>query len=392
MKIVFGIVAALFFYTVSVNAAELEQGITVEKEVTGYTQEELDAATEDMINGLELDEIDQVVEDMLEGQNLSFSDMMQQLTSGETALDVNFLLDLIVEIFLDELYEQRDIILQLLLLILVSALLMNLSHLFENSQLTNVTFYMIYLMIFVLLMRSFRGLLGQVESVLSGASSFMKVLTPAYFLAITAADGSLTASGYYELVLLTISLVQWILLNIGIPGVQMYVILGIVNYLSTEDFLSKMADLIKTIVIWMTKTVTAVVVGLQVVQKMVTPALDMLKRGVIEKTAGAIPGIGNALDSVAEMTIGCAVLVRNCMGAVALIVLVILGLGPIIQIGLTTLLYRLVAAVAQPVTEKRLIKALAVMGDGCGLLLRILVTAEILFLLTITIVAVGGMG
>lgn len=355
-----------------------------------YSEEDVQAVTQDLMDRLNLEEIDELVREMLDTQDLSFSEMLDQILSGELKLDGSVLLELLAEVFVGELLEQKEMLLQLLLLILVSALLMNLSHLFEDGQLTNVTYYIIYLMIFVLLMRSFSGLLGQVEGVLSGASSFMKVLTPAYFLAISAANGSLTAAGYYELVLVTISLVQWVLLNIGIPGVQMYVVLGLVNYISGEDSLSKMAELINTVVIWLTKTITAVVVGLQVVQKMISPALDMVKRGVIGKTAGAIPGIGNAIDSVTEMTVGCAILVRNCMGAVALIVLVLFGLGPVIQVGATTLLYRLLTAVAQPVSDKRLIKSLTVMAEACGLLLRILLTAEILFLLTIAIVAMGG--
>lgn len=367
-----------------------ETEYTDSSEQIGYTEEELNQTTKGILKDLGLKEIDHTVEDMLGEDHLSFSQMIQELALGERTLDLEFLSELLSDVFIGELLEQKEIIMQLLLLILISALLMNMSHLFENGQLTNVTYYMIYLMTFALLMKSFRGLLGQVVGVLEGASSFLKVLTPAYFLAISAANGSMTASGYYELVLLTISLVQWILLNVGIPGIQMYVVLGIVNDLSSEDYLSKMAELVRNIVLWMTKTVTAVVVGLQVVQKMVSPALDLVKRGVIGKTAGAIPGIGNVIDSVTEMTVGCAILVRNCMGVAALIVLVLFGMGPVLQMAVTTLLYRLAAAIAQPLAERRMIKSITVMGEGCALLLRLLLTGEILFLLTIAIVAVGG--
>ena len=348
--------------------------------------------TSTLIDSFDLNEVDRLTKDMLRNDNLSFSDMVKKLVSGELEMDLAYLLGLLGEVFVSEFLEQKDIIIQLLLLMFISALILNLSHLFEDGQMSNISFYIVYLMVFVLLMKSFQGLSGQVESVISGASSFMKILTPAYFLAITAANGALTASGYYQLVLITISLVQWILLRVAIPGIQMYVILGIVNYLSGEDYLSKMAELIKTVVIWLTKSITALVVGLQVLQKMVAPALDMVKRGILGKTMSVIPGIGNVLDSVTEMAVGCAVLVRNCMGVIALIVLVIFGLGPIIQIGLTTLLYRLVAAVSQPISEKRFIKALMVMAEGSGMLLRVLITAEILFLLTVAIVAAGGIG
>lgn len=376
---------AFYLSVVNVYGAEAET-----EEVEVITEEETDLVTRDLFDDLQLEELDDVVHDMLQSSELSFSDMVWKMLSGEVELDTELLFEMIEKIFFRELLNQKEILLQLLLLILVAAVLFNLSYLFENGQMTNMTFYIIYLIAFVILMQSFRGLLGQVEGVLDMSASFMKILTPAYFLAITAANGSMTASAYYQVVLFAITLIQDVLLQFGIPCIQIYVVIGIVNYLSQEDFLSKMAELLKTIVVWLTKTVTTLIVGMQVIQKMVAPAVDMVKRGFMGKTASAIPGIGNLLDSVTEMTIGCAVLVRNCLGAAALVVLIIFGLGPIIQIGISTLLYRLIAAVIQPVSEKRLVQAITVMAEGCGILLRVLVTAEILFLLTIAIVATGG--
>lgn len=377
----------LAFYLSVVNVYGAEAEI---EEVEVITEEETNLLTRDLFDDLQLEELDDVVHDMLQSSELSFSDMVWKMLSGEVELDTELLFEMIEKIFFRELLNQKEILLQLLLLILVAAVLFNLSYLFENGQMTNMTFYIIYLIAFVILMQSFRGLLGQVEGVLDMSASFMKILTPAYFLAITAANGSMTASAYYQVVLFAITLIQDVLLQFGIPCIQIYVVIGIVNYLSQEDFLSKMAELLKTIVVWLTKTVTTLIVGIQVIQKMVAPAVDMVKRGFMGKTASAIPGIGNLLDSVTEMTIGCAVLVRNCLGAAALVVLIIFGLGPIMQIGISTLLYRLIAAVIQPVSEKRLVQAITVMAEGCGILLRVLVTAEILFLLTIAIVATGG--
>lgn len=361
------------------------------KEEKEVTEEDTIHITEELMAGLELEELNQLVQEMLGNPDQSFSDMVWNLLSGSTELDASGLFSLLGEIFYQELLEQKEILLQLFLLILAAAVLFNLTHLFENGQMTDVTFYMVYLMVFVLLMRSFSGLLGQVSSVVELASSFMKVLTPAYFLAITAASGSMSASVYYQIVLIVVTLIQDVLLKVGIPAIQVYVVLGIVNYLSQEDFLSKMAELIKIGVDWLIKSVTALIVGLQVIQKMVAPALDLVKRGFVGKTASVIPGLGNILDSVTELTLGCAVLVRNCLGAAALIVLILFGLGPVVQLGVTTLLYRLVAAVIQPVSEKRLVRAMVIMAEGCGMLLRVLITAEIMFLLTIAIAASGGL-
>ena len=141
-----------------------------------------------------------------------------------------------------------------------------------------------------------------------------------------------------------------------------------------------MAEFFKTILEWTLHTCVAVLVGMQVIQNMISPAVDSLKRDVIGKTATAIPAVGNAIDGVTEVALGTAVLIRNCIGVVGILVLLL---------GVTTLIYKLLAAVVQPVADKRMTGCLSTMGEGCRLLLRVLLTVELLLLITIAILSVS---
>ena len=122
---------------------------------------------------------------------------------------------------------------------------------------------------------------------------------------------------------------------------------------------------------------------------MVAPVIDSLKRTAIGKTAAAIPGVGNAVNMVTELVVTSAVLVRNSLGAAFLLVFVLVGAGPVIHYGFTSLSYRFLAAIAQPVSDKRMVGCLATMGEGCGMLLRVLLTTEILCMLTFMILAMS---
>ena len=57
-----------------------------------------------------------------------------------------------------------------------------------------------------------------------------------------------------------------------------------------------------------------------------------------------------------------------------------------------SLIYRLMAAVSQPVSDRRLVGAFSTMGEGCALLLRILFTAEILCMLAFIVLLAGFSG
>ena len=202
----------------------------------------------------------------------------------------------------------------------------------------------------------------------------------------------MTATAFYQGVLLLVWLVEWLLLTLILPGANLYVLLCLVNHLSKEDMLSKMAELLDTLISWSLKTMLGAVLGLQAVRGLVAPAMDAIKRTAIGKTAGAIPAVGNAVNVVTELILTGAFLVKNCLGAVAVVALLLAGAGPVIHYGVLSLSYRFLAAAAQPVSDKRIVGCLGTMGEGCAMLLRIMITAEVMCILTFVILmaSVGG--
>lgn len=113
------------------------------------------------------------------------------------------------------------------------------------------------------------------------------------------------------------------------------------------------------------KTLLAAVVGLQIIRNLVAPVMDNLKRGLLGRAAGALPGVGNAVNMVTELVVTSAVLIRNCLGVVILVVFVLAGAGPMLHYGVLSLLYRFLSAVSQPISDKRMVSALSAMGEGC---------------------------
>ena len=253
----------------------------------------------------------------------------------------------------------------------------------------NISFYIVYLALFMILMESFTQLGNALTQRLLGLVEFMKALSPAYFMTVTASTGAATAAVFYEGVLLLVWAIQWLLVNLFLPVINLSVLLKMVNHLSKEEMLSKMAELLDVAVSWGLKTLLGTVVGLQIVRNMVSPVIDTLKRSAIGKTASAIPGIGNAVTAVTELVLTSAVMVRNSFGVVIVILLLIIGAGPVVHYGSLSLIYRFLAALAQPVSDKRVVGALETMGEGCALLLKLLLTAEVLCMLTFLIIIAG---
>lgn len=394
----------LFFLCLAAAAAEVsaaaetiaqeeeissEGAVTSPEETGGIVQDSKKQTGEALLEDLELSQMQEAVNELLGKETFSIEEALKRVLQGETLFSKEFFLNLVKNFLAEHFLADRETLAQVLLLVLMAALFSNFTHVFGSSQTGEASFYVVYMLLLAILIHFFSTVSQELSESLGGFITFMKALMPSYFLAVTAASGAATAMVFYEMVLAVIYVIQVLLLKAVIPGICAYVILKLVNYLHKEDFLSKLADLLKLILEWTMKTCTAVILGMQIIQNMISPAMDSLKRDMLGKTAAAIPGIGNAVNGVTEIALGTAVLIRNCLGAAGILVLLILGLPPVIKLGSTVLLYKFLAAIVQPVSDARMVGCLNTVGEGCRLLLKVLLTVELLLLITIAILSVS---
>ena len=364
---------------------------TVETQPSDTDELSLDETetTEELLKEINLTDVQKMLDDFMGADSFSMKETLIKLTRGERAFSKEAVQEFVFRFFFYQLDQEKELFVKLILLILLSAVFTSFAEVFENNQIGDISFFVVYLLFFTILMDSFSKMSSSLEKTISWMTEMMKGLAPAYYMTVCAASGAASAVVFYEGVLLMVWGIQWLLLTVLLPASGMYVLLQLVNSLSREEMLGKMAELLNTAVSWGLKSLLAAVVGLQIIRNLVAPVMDSVKRGLLSKAAGALPGVGNAVNMVTELVVTSAVLVRNCLGVVILVVFVLIGAGPMLHYGILSLLYRLLAAVAQPVSDRRMVRALGTMGEGCALLLRILFTAEVLCMLAFLVLMAG---
>lgn len=341
---------------------------------------------EEILNDLELKEVEQLVK-QLTGNQVSFTDMIKSMMSSGQALDWDKWKDVVSSMWQEAFGMQKETCIQILLLLLLTSFFSNIASAFKNPQIGEMAFYVCYLLLFLVVLRQINQFSVQIETSLNGICEFMKVLLPSYYLAIAASTGISTAAIFYQMIIGVIYLAQKLILMVLLPGIRFYLLIALVNHLTKDEWLSRMTNLIKNGISWILKTMLGLLLGMQVIQRLVSPAVDSLKQTILGKTAGSIPVLGDIFQGVTEIVLGSAVLIKNCLGVVAILCMLVIGLVPLLQLVIHGAGYQFLAAVMQPVTENRLISCVHTMGEAIFLLLRLLLTVEIMFLLTIAILA-----
>lgn len=354
-------------------------------------QEEDNSATQDkvestLIQEFDFQDINNSLKDIFPGEKIDFKETVQGLIKGDIKFTTALIGRLVKEKIFYEFNYHKESLVHILLIAIIAAVFTNFSSVFQNKQVSEISFYILYLLLITICLSSFQMLIASVEQNLTMLVSFMQVLSPAYFLGVAFASGIASSVAFYNIVLLLIYLVELLILNFLLPLVHILIMVKILNHLSEEDYLSKFAELLETVIAWTLKTLLACVIGLNVIQGLLSPAIDSLKRSALTRGAEAIPGVGDAIGGVAQVVLGTAVLIKNGIGMAGAIICIIICLAPIIQMAVMTLLYKLTAAMIQPISDKRLVNCVGSMGEGCQLLLRVVFTAGVLFLITIAVV------
>ncbi len=348
------------------------------------TQEEVQ---EEWLDQFDFSKIDEMLEEILPDKKLSFQETITGLISGELEFSFELIKNLLADQLSYEFRSSRSGLIHILLLVIIAAVFANFSSVFQSTQVSEISFSMLYMLLITICLNNFRILVDSAAANLERLTGFMELLGPVYFLAVAFATGSLTSVGFYQLVLLLIYLIELLIQSFLIPLTQIYLIVRILGELSPDIHLTKFGELIETIVSWSLKTLLAGVVGLNLVQGLISPVIDSVKRSVLTKGSEMIPVIGDAIGGTAEIVLGTAVLIKNGIGVAGMVICLVVCLVPIIQMAVTALMYQLIAALIQPISDKRMVDCVSSMADGSKLLLRIVFTTGMLFLLTIAVVA-----
>ena len=341
---------------------------------------------------LELSDLEENLRGMTDFSDLSFSDLVLELLQGKLPSGISGLWGEVWRLLFSYLGGQKQLAVQILLIALFSAVCTNFIRVFENSQIADISFYMMYLLIGTLLIGAFAEMQSLTVNTLKSLFQFVTLLLPAYVVTIVFSAGSVSALGFYELTLLSVHILQLLFIKMVLPLIQIYVVFLFFNQLTQEDLFSQASEFLKTLLEWILKTTTAILVGLQTIQCLVAPAVDTLKNSTAHRIVKALPGVGGLMDSAAETIAGSALVIKNAVGVAGMIVVLLICLLPFLKLGLSVLLFRLLCAMLQPISEKRMVDCIRSFSDGVMLLMKTMLAGLAVFLVSLAMITASVQG
>lgn len=323
---------------------------------------------------------------------VTFEEIMKALLGGGE-IPYEKLGEYFKDLLLSGFEENKDLVLRLLVISLAFSLLKNYAKSFGNSYVSEISFFLCYCFMMVLLLQSFATMNETVIHTTENMVTFMKVLIPTYCGAISLSLNLNASAATYTMIFIAIFLVEWMIRYLLVPLVQIYIMMEFLNHLMEEDRFRKLSELVASAVKVLLKASVSFVLGINIIQGLIAPAMDRLAGNTITKTLQMVPGIGNVVNGMGQIFLSSGLVIKNCIGAAALVILVILCGVPFLKMAFLAVLYKFLAAVLEPVSDKRLSAGMNGIANGGMLYLKILSTCLMMFFLTIALSsAATGLG
>lgn len=347
---------------------------------------------EKIYGDMNLKELENNLQNITFQLEISFSDLVEEIYTGNQKGVLAVFINKIKEEMRNQWFDIKNIIITVVIIILVSAILSTFKDAFQNAQIAEISFYINYLLLSVIFINLFGNILAVGESSLKNMKDFMSIFFPTFFLIVGSTQGMSTGLAYFQLAGAVIYLVEWCLLSVLLPAISAYMLFVLMNGVWEEERLSYLLDLFQKGLKFILKLLLGILTGAGMMQSMIVPIVDKIKGETVYKAIEGIPGIGDVAEGALRIWMGSAVLIKNSIGIVGCILVVLLCMAPIIKIALVGGLFKIVAAVLSVVGEKRMISCTNQVGDGIFLILQTVGYGILFFivLVAITIYTTNG--
>lgn len=322
--------------------------------------------------------------------DLDMDRLTRELFRGQWRASPGTILQKILYVLLQECYDNLAGMILLLLLALLCGLLTQLGESVQHGAQT-AAFYVCYAVICAMCARMFQTAIQGGTDAIHAMSEFVTVATPV-FATLLGAAGQFTGAAIFQPVLYgAATLILSLTGELLIPLISAIFVLCTVNCISTDFSLSKLCTLLQKAVKWMIGMALTVFSGISVIYSLTSGTLDTLGSRTIKFAIGNfIPLVGGMLADSFELVLSCSAILKKGVGVAGMVVILLLFAGIAVKLVAQLWLFRLGAALMQPVSDKRIVALLDHTADCISLLFSLLCMCALLFLIILVMLICMG--
>lgn len=295
--------------------------------------------------------------------------------------------DNIKDKFILQLKSKKKMFVKIIFLILFSAIFTSFTRAIDNDYISETGFLIVYMILILNIFPIFKQTYNIGLGAINQVKHFIEVLIPTYTVATFIGTGINTSTAFSQLTMLIIVIIEKVFIKIILPLINVYLVILITDNISKTRSLHRLSEIIMSLIKWGNKAALGGITAIATVKKLIAPSVDFTSKKMIGSGIKLIPYVGSGMESAKETILSAGYLIKNAMGGVSIITIILLCMVPVISLISNIVVYEFITVVAEPIVDDRMVNALKGVANGGKLLLEVLFTSAILFIISIALLA-----
>lgn len=355
----------------------------------------VELTTEEMIDQLNLDIFDDHWEKIQQDYQDYAPDLshmsVRDMISNSDLTSPKAIIQTLINIIFFELKLSARLLGQLIVLSILSAFIKAIQDAFQSKSLTAVVHYSLMLLLMGQAIHSFMVVSDLIVYTIDHMHHFMVSLLPLVLMLMSLFGNILSVAFFHPIIIFFLHLTVTLIHHVFIPLLLMALILYLVSQMNDQFRLTKLADLIK-------KTcMSLLVVCLSIFLTILSAqgASVAIQDGLVVKTtrfmtSHFVPVVGRMFAEATETVLSVGHIVKNGLGLFGLLSLLLIVGIPIVKVAMIGFIYKLAAAILQPIGEERMNDSLTLISENIFFMLAFLLVATFMFVVSLVVLLMAS--
>ncbi|HEY4602607.1 MAG TPA: stage III sporulation protein AE [Cerasibacillus sp.] len=291
------------------------------------------------------------------------------------------------EFLLHEFIINGKLLSMLLLLTLFSVFLQTLHTSFQNSTVSKLAYFIVYIVLLFIALNSFYTVFTYAKEAIEMMSGFMLALIPLMLGFMATFGNVVTVTFFHPIIVFLVNSSGLLVGKFILPLLLLSALLIIVSSLSDRYKVTNLAKLFKSVAIGSLGVFLTIFLGVMSVQG----ATSAIRDGIGLKTAkfitaNFIPVIGRTFTDATDTILSASLLLKNAIGMVGVVVIIFITIFPALKILAIAIIYKVAAAVLQPLGDGPVITSMETISQFIFYILACLLVVSFMFFLGIVII------
>ena len=349
-------------------------------------EDQLDDSVNDQLGDLDFSELEDILNNSDQGQDLfggmSFFDKIVAIISGEFAEDSTSVWQALLNFIFENLLAFLPIIATVIAVSILGGMIQNLKPNLSGKSIGSVIHFVTYGVVIILIFTIVMRMVSVTTNTISSIKAQMDAVFPILLTMLTAVGGSVSVSVYQPAMALLSSLIINVFTMVLMPIFLISTVLSLVSNLSNNVKLDKFISFLNSLFKWIVGLIFTIFISFAAVQGITAGSID----GLSIKTAkfaikSYIPIVGSYISDGFYIVLASSSLIKNAVGAAGLLLLAGTILSPIIELVIFILALKLMAGIIEPLGDGKIASFVSTLSKNMTLLVSMVAAVSFMYVL-----------